>query len=68
MRPFTSSGPPSHPNGPRGIVGFDFVFKLAEGALGACVLVAYSKPDQLIYPEMEVCFPLAAQHSLLIGS
>jgi hypothetical protein len=59
MRPFTSSAPPHHPEGPSGIVGMDFVFKLAQDNIAAGVLVAYSKPDCLVYPEMEVCFPVA---------
>jgi hypothetical protein len=59
MRPYTSSAPPNHVDGPRGLVGIDFVFKMAEGNLGACVLVAYSKPDREVYPKMEVCFPVA---------
>jgi hypothetical protein len=59
MRPYTSSAPPLHAEGPRGLVGIDFVFKLAQDQLAAGVLVAYSKPDHLVYPEMEVCFPVA---------
>jgi hypothetical protein len=54
MRPYTSSGPSFNRHGPRGIVGLDFVFKLAEAAVGVCVLVGYSKPDALVYPKMEV--------------
>ena len=61
MRPYTSSGPPSNRNGPRGIVGFDFVFKLGEAGVGVCVVVGYSKPDALVYPKMEV--RLCLQHA-----